>query len=87
MNADAMKDIPMKSLEDHLNSIIPCDLDERNTRNGRLTIPHHAIRNRITINSFNSSSKYFCCDSRKDECPYLLIKNGANYCTYNEENK
>ena len=83
MNADA-KDIPMKSLEDHLKSNVLCDLD---MCNGRLNIPHHAIRNRITINSFNSSSKYFCCDSRKDECPYLLIKNGANYCTYNEENK
>jgi hypothetical protein len=82
MNADAMKNVLMNSLEDHLKSNVPCDLD---MCNGRLNIPHHAIRTHLTTNS--SLSKYFCCDSRKDECPYLLIKNGANYCTYNEENK
>jgi len=79
MNADTPKKKQVISLEDHLHSFIPpCDLD---TCNGRLN-PHHAIRTYLSTNS--SFAKYFCYDSRRDECPYLLVKSGFNYCTYKE---
>jgi len=44
-------------------------------------VPHHAIHLQVEVEGL---PKYYCCDARREDCPFAMVVKELNYCTYEE---